>query len=260
MDTQKATLLILLIVFLLAAPNTQRISSAQLLDNQQNLQEQRLALDLLNSSKYGDFEPANEKWLNITGLRKRDGYAWDLLPKVQAKAGEQYNAILEAWRVGGEKHGDDQGSRERYTSVDAAGGRLLEPVNKTLPDGSDRNLLPFFRNITGIIRGHWIKSVIGREHQSPVLNTSAISPQAVYLTKEYKRNITGHTGHMQLKLDEKRSESLQVGASTVREVRAEMTIKDERSSDDGWGFVLHGVHYLNSGTVLLTTSGERWVA
>ena len=258
MDVSRIVLLIFLIIFLLANPDTQRNSPTQHLDIQQNLQEQRLALNLLNSSRYGDFEAANEKWLNTTGLREEDGYAWDLLPKVQAKAKEQGSAILEAWRVIGGKHAVNGVTGQRYTSIGITDGESSEYANGSFPNGSDgKSTVPFYQNITGIIRGYWVRSTIGSDRQPPILNGSAISPLAVYLTKEYKRNITGYTGQLQLKLDEKRSESLQIEGRTVREIRAEMTIKDERSSDDGWEFTLHGVHYLESGSALLTTSGER---
>ena len=258
MDTPRVVLLIFLIIFLLATPDTQRNSPTQQFDVQQDLQEQRLALTLLNSSSYGDFEASNEKWINITGLRKEDGYAWDLLPKIQAKAKEQSNKVLESWSLIGKSHAVSGEIRDSYGPVETAHGAPLEFANGSLPNGSG-HLIPFYQNITGILRGHWIRSMIGSERQPPILNTTVISPSTLYLSKEYRRNVTGHTGDVQLKLDEKRGESLQIGGNAVREVRAEMIIKDERSSDDGWEFVLHGVHYLESGGVLLTTSGERWV-
>ena len=256
MDTPRVVLLIFLIIFLLVTPDTQRNSPTQQFDIQQNLQEQRLALTLLNSSSYGDFEALNEKWVNITGLRKEDGYAWDLLPKIQAKANEQSNKVLEVWSP--KHHAVSGEAGVRYGHVETTDGALLETTNGSLSNGSG-HVIPFFQNITGILRGHWTRSTIGSERQPPMLNTTVVSPQTLYISKEYRRNVTGHTGDVQLKLDEKRGESLQIGGNTVREIRAEMTIKDERSSDDGWEFVLHGVHYLESGGVLLTTSGERWV-
>ena len=44
------------------------------------------SLKILKQSHYGAFNTTSNDWLNLTGLRQSDGYAWDLLPKVQDRA------------------------------------------------------------------------------------------------------------------------------------------------------------------------------
>lgn len=255
MDTPRVVLLVFLLVFLFFAPDRQQSSPTQLLELQQLLLEERYALDSLNGSQYGDFDVANNKWVNMTGLRKIDGYAWDLLPQVQARAGEHLAAILGSWEQIEYNIPKSRGFGSRYEPVEAVDRGFLEVKN----EGPKDNVIPFYRNITGIINGEWIRSKVGSDHGSPILNLTALSPRLLYSTKEYRRNITGYGGDIRIKLEEKKSELLSVEHSSVRDIRAELVIKDGTSSGDGWEFALYGVHYPESGAVLLSTSSEKYI-
>ena len=208
-------------------------------------------------SQFGDFNVEEDKWVNVTGLRKEDGYAWDLLPEVKARAVRQLDLVLAPWRDLRKSYPDNVGLGERYESVATIDGPSGIPSNASLANGAQRQIVPFYQNVTGIIRGQWRRSEIGFNRQRPVLNTTVLAPNTLYLTKDYNRNISGQSGDIRIKLDEKKSEVFHNGYNSVRQIKAEITIKDEKSNGDGWEFSLHGVHYPESGGVLLSTSGEK---
>ena len=247
-------LLIFLLVFLFVTPDRQQSSPTQRLELQQLLLEEHHALDSLNSSQYGDFDVVTDKWVNVTGLRKDDGYAWDLLPQVQARAREQVVALLGSWERIKYNNPKSGGFGGRYKSVEAIDEGLPEVNDKDLKD----QVIPFYRNITGIVNGEWVRSKVGSDREPSILNLTGLAPRLTYSTNEFSRNITGHFGDLRIKLEEKKSEVLRIKNSSVREVRAEVIITDDTSSGDGWEFALYGVHYPESGAVLLSTSSEKY--
>ena len=141
---------------------------------------------------------------------------------------------------------------ESYISVGSLDG-LAEPVDGSHPP----TIIPFYRNVTGSVRGEWIRSEVTEGFQPPVLNVSAIS-SVPYASTQYDRNISGERGHLTIKFNEKNADSVRLGSANARAIMAEMTIQDERSSGDGWELTLHGVHYLESGAVLLSTSSDKF--
>ena len=88
MDLPRTVLLIFLIIFLLASPDGRRATPSQQRQLPKLTLAEEYALDLLGRTHYGDFDVAKGKWMNVTGLRLDDGYAWELLPDVQARARE----------------------------------------------------------------------------------------------------------------------------------------------------------------------------
>ncbi|MCJ1360693.1 MAG: hypothetical protein MMC33_010702, partial [Icmadophila ericetorum] len=247
MDTPRIVLLVFLLIFLYTTPDNQRTTPAQQLELQYLIQEERLALDLLNTTHYGDLNAEENKWINVTGLREGDGYAWDLLPEVQEKAREQSERVERYW----------DGINKSGFGATTVGKEEKAPANVTTLQ-SNNVIVPFYQNVTGILRGEWVRSKIGSGRQAPELNLTALAPRVSYTSREYNRNITGHTGGLRVKLDEKNSEALWVDEDKVRELRAELTIEDETSSGDGWEIAMHGVHYPKSGSILLTTSGDKF--
>ncbi|MCJ1444991.1 MAG: hypothetical protein MMC23_005495 [Stictis urceolatum] len=249
MEGPPVALLVILLIFFLVAPETPRANTPHQ-QHELNLlfEKEHHALDVLNTTSYGDFDPIANKYLNISGFRKEDGYAWDRLPQVRARVLEQMDMVLKPWA------GYDLG--ERYASVATLDGDLDNIRGNPIVASIDA--VPFYQNITGLIHGQWVRSKINDERKSPVLNITELSPHISYITSEYNRNITGKEGDLSFKLDEKKSKVLRMGSSSVREVRAEMTIKDETSSGDGWDLTLHGLHFPESGGVLLTTTGDKF--
>lgn len=248
MDTPRIVLLIFLLLFLFASPDTQRPSTSQQRELEHLLTEERQALDLLNSTNYGGFDATQRRWINVTGLRQDDNYAWDLLPRVQERAREQQRDILNASPL---LH-DDRSSSSNFRIND-------DKIRLEDNNGTTASKIPWgglYENVTGIIRGHWVRSRVAENYTPPVLNLTSPAPRIAYSTEHFKRNITGREGNLRIKLEEKEIDLLPE-AGLVRELRAEMVIKDENSNGDGWEMTLHGIHYPKQGGILLATTGQR---
>ena len=89
-------------------------------------------------------------------------------------------------------------------------------------------------------------------------NLSVVAPRVHYVPNKYDVNITGHTGDIRIlinDIDEKRELP---DSSLVRSLTAAVTIQDETSNGDGWMVDLDGVYYPQLGSLLLTTSGEKF--
>ncbi|MCJ1288657.1 hypothetical protein MMC34_000185 [Xylographa carneopallida] len=256
MDAARGALFVFLMIVLILTPDTQRSTPHQQLEIRNILDNERHAIDILNTTKYGDFEPAQDRWLNVTGLRQEDGYAWDLLPKVQARAREQTDVVVSDW-MKFEKNGPElKDLGARYKSSDFIDGEIGKEANASAIKTSQ--LVPFYQNISGIVNGKWIRSKIADNHRPIALNLTALNPRVQYTTKEYNRNISGVEGNLRIKFDEKRSQKLLVDKSSVREIKAVVTVQDETSSGDGWEMTMYGTHYPESGGVLLSTSSDKF--
>ena len=257
MDASRVALVVFLLLFLFLSPDSQTPSLSQQRDLGHSIFEERQALSLLNTSSYGGLNATSNRWLNITGLRQNDGYAWDLLLNVQERAREQLQDIHNAFE---------------FTSVfKNASLHLGEPAN----DGDKQNIVdkslstmkpfydhaPLYSNVTGIVRGQWTRSKIGEGFSSPSLNLSALTPRTGYVSQNYNRNITGRSGDLRFHIHEGNGDNFVLGIEDdglVRDVKATMTIKDESSSGDGWETSLFGVHYPLQGGVILTTTSEKY--
>jgi transmembrane E3 ubiquitin-protein ligase len=249
MDAPRIVLLIFLLLFLFASPDTQRPSLSQQRELEHLLADERQALDLLNSTQYGDFDAPEGCWINVTGLRQDDKYAWDLLPRVQERARKQQRDIL----AGSPLLQDERSST--LPSILNDGEQSAEDANGTADAKFARG--GCYENVTGIIRGHWVRSKVADNTTPPILNLTSLVPRITYSAQNYNRNITGRDGNLRIKLEEKGRNDLAHETGLARELRAEMTIKDESSSGDGWEMTLHGVHYPRQGGILLATTGQR---
>ena len=256
MDAPRAVLLLFLLLFLIITPDTQRSTPHQQLEVRHGLDNERHAVDILNASSYSDFDPIRNLWLNVTGLRQEDGYAWDLLPEVQAKAREQVGRVVELWKSLEGNTPATSKSGSRYRSVETIDGGNGSGTNGST--ATTDTLVPFYQNVSGIVNGKWVRSAIGKGYQHAHLNLTALSPRTMYTTREYNRNISGYEGDLRLKFDEKKSQKLVLGQNSVREIKADMTIQDVTSTGDGWEMTLHGVHYPESGSLLLSTSSNKF--
>lgn len=248
MDTPRIVLLIFLLLFLFASPDNQRPSASQQRELEYLLTQERQALDFLNSTKYEDFDAIQGRWINVTGLRQTDNYAWDLLPRVQERAREQQRDVLNASPF-------LRGDRSSSSTFKSKDGKIwLEDYNGTATSKIQWGGL--YENVTGIVRGHWARSRVADHYTPPKLNLTSVAPGIAYSTEQFRRNITGREGNLRIKLEENEKDRLHE-AGLVREIRAEMLIKDENSSGDGWEMTLHGIHYLRQGAILLVTTGKR---
>ena len=186
------------------------------------------ALDVLVTSSYGDFSPEHNRWLNVTGLRESDGFAWGALGAVKERAQEQVYASL------GKENGD-----------------------RALDDSKSRHdPLPVYRNVSGFVRGTWVRSRLETGLARPQLNLTAILPNTIHSNSRFRRNITGGHGEVYLRFVDKDLPD-NVNGTFVRGLKAEITITDETSSGSGWSFVLYGERILDTGSMVLSTSSEK---
>ncbi|KAL9583883.1 MAG: hypothetical protein Q9212_002447 [Teloschistes hypoglaucus] len=246
MDAPRLLVLIFLLLILFASPETRTLSPAQQRELDHLLLRERYALSLLNTSQYVDLDTARDRWINATGLRKHDGYAWHLLPRVQERARQQASTVITTWH-GSMANGEDAILDENTPSSNAT---VTERDTETNP--------PLYQNITGIVNGYWVRSKVAARTRTPILNLTTLVPGVNYLTDQYTRNVTGTEGRIRIRLDEKKSKVLDIQNTTVREITAVLTLQDESSSGDGWEMTLHGTHFPPEGSVVLTTTSQRF--
>ncbi|EKD19923.1 ring finger ubiquitin ligase [Drepanopeziza brunnea f. sp. 'multigermtubi' MB_m1] len=207
-------------------------------------------LDILNTTKWGDFAPKtapgskNEaaKYLNLTGFREEDDYAWERLDAFKKRSLE-------------------------FTEEAKLGSSWKDPSSGEIGD--------VYQNATGVVRGRWTRHTadLNGQPRERVMNLTEISPVTnwAFRDEEYwLRNITGTEGKLMMRLEE-RGEDMDVTEDTpddlslpvkpaniVREVAATVTIQDESSSGDGWDMKVHGAHWPKQGVMLLTTTSEKF--
>jgi hypothetical protein len=219
--------LILLIIFVLpdAPPTTLLGGFDYPLD--QAVAQELAALELLNSTRYGNFDAVNGRWLNITGLKEQDGFAWNALEAVKARAMEQVDHVL----------GRDAASKVLAGDVEVD--------------------LPIYHNVSGHIRGSWVRSQIESQFRKPQLNLTAFFPSDARVQHPFERNITGNDGKLRFEFLEKGTEKLHNGLR-VLDMKADVVISDETSAGDGWSVVLYGQHFVDAGHIILTTSSTKY--
>lgn len=236
METPKVALAIIVIIFFLfGLPDVEAPRSQGGKGDLSQVAKQQ-AIELLNNTEYGGLDAEKHLWINITGLRQNNGFAWELLPLVKKRVVEQSQTILD---------------------VLAGSRNLAETPSESSNSSSTVRRPSMYQNITGIVTGHWIQSKVAVGHSIPVMNLSSEAAETTNTAKASTRNITGHSGSLQIEFDEKKSWVTKSGYGFAREVHASMAIKDQTSIGDGWKMDLHGVHFPRQGRVLLATTSER---
>lgn len=247
MDPSRFIIVVLVLIFIFLLPDIESPSRTEEHELDRLLVERDSALLLLSSTSYGALDVEKNRWINITGFRHQDGYAWNLLPLVQKRAAEQLQAVLDGTPL--------SPLDLQSTSNDA--GEVPRSLNgSSMPGDLWGHQSSVYQNVTGIVHGQWTRSRIASQLMSP-LNLTTLAPHITYITKAYNRNITGRDGDLRIKLNEKNSFMLESEHGLVREVHAELAIKDQASTGDGWEMTLHGVHFPKQGRIILTTTGQR---
>lgn len=240
---------------------------------QERLARQRHSSFVLNSTKWGDFNPRqtgdppngteHTRYINITGFRQVDGLAWEDLDMFKERCLETSRSTSPLWSQPRAEDG------EPALDIEEDGG-----LKKSLWDLVGT---PTWLNATGLLKGAWTR----REASSPRTwsdyNFTAMTPGVSWsgTHSEWNRNVTGSEGSMQLRVEDKKRHMeyeedidaddfdehhrLSTGGS-VREVAAGLIIED--SGHDGTGSTyemrLHGVHWPAQGNMLLTTTSEKF--
>ncbi|KAK3378450.1 hypothetical protein B0H63DRAFT_479930 [Podospora didyma] len=210
------------------------------------ISRQRLSLNALNSTEWGAFSPrlvnsnANTtRFLNLTGFRQADGYAWEDLGRFKDRCREWSTNVFPS-----PSGGDDDWEHG--------------PFQRT------------WQNATGAVHGDWVRRKGTTTKQATGYNLSAIAPVVSWPDRhtEWSRNITGDYGTVVVHLDEADDDRLAYeidlsgknahSGGLVREISSVITIQDEASRASSWDMRLHGVHWPRQGSILLTTTSEKF--
>lgn len=216
-----------------------------------DLAEERLerfqsALDVLNRTRWGDFFPRTAenddnhlraRYLNLTGFREEDGFAWEDLDRFRTRGHElsQY-----AMPPGG---GHDLWNLGQRGSV--------------------------WSNTSGTLHGEWVRKPgsVYRGYDSYNLTDSVPSMSWVHDHVSWARNITGDSGRMVIILESNKSTSDyeqqpsddgQVSGSLIRSVKSTLTVEDTTGSGHNWEMRLWGTHWPQQGVLLMTTTSEKF--
>lgn len=163
-------------------------------------------LDVLRNETYNPLPASGDLYqLNLTGFRERDGYAWNVLEDVKERARKV---------------------TERAIGVVPVSRRDLQQTDKpivygdieevAIPVDVEKEYAPksFYRNASGLVRGHWVLSKmfdqrVGeelRKTRETGLNLTELAPETIWSGLEVKRNITGKEGKITLNIDDVGSE------------------------------------------------------
>lgn len=251
MDSSRLALVIFLLLFLFFSPDSQAPSLSQQRELDYSIQDERHALNILNTTDYGGLEASQNRWLNVTGLRRGDGYAWESLPKVQDRAKEQLQTVLDGF---GLTERFKNWSAEKEISGEFTNYHGAEEVLSSMTPFNEPS--PMYRNVTGIFTGQWVRSRIEPAIVPPSLNLSELAPRIYYTSTTYNRNITGQSGDLRVQIEDRIDEDNP--DPEISTIKAQISIKDETSTGDGWEITLFGVHYPQQGGILLSTTSEKF--
>lgn len=218
-------LFVIILLLLINSPDPQPQSFTTRSRFDQLIASEWDALGVLNTTHYGDFDPDGEKWLNVTGLRESDRFAWDLLAPVQERAREQVKSLL-----------------------GVAAGPVINGSQ------ADPHTIPVYRNVSGYVRGEWVRSSMGRVRHPSDFNSTMDTPWSL---AAYERNITGAGGSIRLHIREVEGKMRTDANRSVSEVDAHVIIEDDTTMGNWWEFVLYGVHFPEFGGILLSTTSDK---
>ncbi|EAQ90599.1 hypothetical protein CHGG_02534 [Chaetomium globosum CBS 148.51] len=208
----------------------------------------RDAHGVLNGTKWGDFSPGKAKdgappwqtprYLNLTGFRHADGYAWDDLAYFKDRC--------------------HQWSRHAYPPPKGAGDWEHGPISKT------------WQNATGTVHGKWVRRPGSVVKHAGSYNLSAIAPGIHWLDDpaEWGWNVTGSHGNIFMRLSEDAKDAVYEeetvegkqpsSGGLAREISAVANIQDEEHWTSSFAIRLHGVHWPKQGSILMTTTSEKF--
>jgi hypothetical protein len=149
----RSFLFFIVLLLLINSPEPQQPAFNARARYEELIQREHDQLGILNSTQYGDFAAKRDKWLNITGLRDNDGFAWELLEPVKAKAKEQSERIL--------------------------GDEWKKVLDGALEDYQHK--IPVYRNLSGYVQSRETPERHGqllREPGQPIFAADGLRPQS----------------------------------------------------------------------------------
>lgn len=230
---------------------------------QERLVRQRDAFGVLNSTAWGDFNPRlatdppngteATRYLNITGFRQEDNFAWEDLGLFKEKCLQSSRNTRSMIPAPTDESGVPlEGGHETSAWDLGIGGSVWE-------------------NATGLVKGPWIRRNASVERIWSDYNFTAMTPSIAWSGThgEWSHNVTGAEGSMHLRIEDKKRHveyddevvdvehgRLSTGGF-VREVAATFTIEDAGSGSKH-EMRLHGVHWPRQGNMLLATTSEKF--
>ncbi|KAF2470107.1 uncharacterized protein BDR25DRAFT_304071 [Lindgomyces ingoldianus] len=226
----KSFLFFIILLLLINSPEPQQQSFTSRSRYDEIIVHEWNELEVVNRTRYGDFDASKDKWLNITGLKDEDGFAWDLLGPVQERVKDQARGLL-------------------GVTADAAFDGTLE----------DQQSVPVYRNVSGYVQGEWVRSPLGRVRHPSDMNLSAIVPDNPFPMVEYERNLTGTSGMIRLYITETDGRMRTDKNRSISEITVRMVIGDNNSiGGNWWELVLNGVHFPKFGGSLVTTTSDKF--
>ena len=235
MESQRAIFLVFLILFFFLSPDTSQPSRIQRQQLGNRILEEYQALKSLRNSSYGEFPLKHQGGGNTTGAGDQDGFAWKLLPEIQKRARAQYLELF----IGTEKVSEDD----------------ITAGNESAYELAADSPLPFYQNVSGSVQGDFVKLSLGEELTRSI-NLTAIVPKRKHVFHKVWRNVTEAEGGLTLRIFEEDKESGPDVA--VREISANLAVETESSPGNGWEMKLFGVHYPQTGSVILTTTSAKF--
>ena len=218
---------------------------------------------MLNSSRYGDFDPLGNRWLNVSGFGNGTGFAWEGLDRIRERVEGLKGYALRGF---GEEGFENE---VEIISGGAGSGGSKDGNEEGRGYGRGHGIMPLDRNVIGVVHGSWIRSPIQKEIGVPKLNVSRYAPEGpwgpVPITG-FGRNLTGGEGAVKMRFqewDEEKSlgkRGTGVGGERVDAVRlvsAQMELEGKDGLGDAWDVQLNGLHYLDTGNMLFTTTSEK---
>lgn len=227
MDGPRVLVLIFLLLFIFSSPDPQQFSTPF----RPSFEEERLrrqhALGVLRNSSYGDLDEQHNRWLNLTGFKVEDGYRWDFLPTAQELSNSQF---------------------AHATRQDNAG------QNADATSTWDEDIRPVYQHVSGELRGSFNRVHI-KDHGGRRVNLVPVTRQYDYGFSTFMRNVTDENGEIILQLTERYGSRQDTRANQVSGI---VTAECDSAPGTGWQFSLKGVHFPHSGTVIMTTSSEKF--
>ncbi|KAK4467121.1 hypothetical protein QBC42DRAFT_1513 [Cladorrhinum samala] len=216
------------------------------------LGRQRAAFGILNSTNYGDFSPKEKEnlpgdppweaphYLNLTGFRETDGYAWEDLHYFKTRC-HQWSKNAYPPREGAKEWWDHSSGKRTW------------------------------QNATGAVQGKWVRRQGSTVKVAAGYNLSAIAPGVDWLDShaEWGWNVTGSRGTVLVRLRESDADDKVYRetpekdtdphpASIAREISAVVTFQDEDKNSAAFALRAHGVHWPIQGSMILTTTSEKF--
>lgn len=244
-NSNRVLIFIFLFIFILSASGPQ--SALNLPDRALDalIKEQRRVLEVLGNATLSTFDPDHEHWLPVPGFTKDAGFAWGVLPTVKRKARDDFERGLNITK--------EYERRERATL-----NQKQTPLSTSEANDHDSPPLPIYRNISGIIRGDWVRWTDAEKADGPHMNVTALAEAHDYFSTEFMGNFTSREGSVFFELDDDYTPNINVSGTYVRGIKSAMKIE----SKDPYGTVyqneLQGIHVPETGEIFLTTTSEKF--